>query len=283
MKLYKYLSSERIDVLTHYAIRYTQPGAFNDPFEAKPYISNVADDDELDQTIDSVLPEETKKVYDQLPSEVREVIPYETVLKLVTQDRESMRGLFGDMVSKFTPMLRSLMDEKLNEILGILSLTEKPDNLLMWSHYASNHEGFVIGFDSTHKYFDQRKSTKDELRHLRKVEYRAKRPNAPLTALDGVDVFLVKSKEWEYEQEWRIMRALPDADKDIPAKPFSIYLFEFPAAAVTEVILGSRMAESNKLVIRTLLESRTEYEHVELFNAIPHKKEFRLRIEKYAT
>ena len=283
MKLYKYLSSHRIDVLTHHIIRYTQPGAFNDPFEARPYIEKIADDDDLEQTIDQVLPEEIKKAYDQLPLEVRAVIHYETMFKISTQHRESMRGQFGAMISQFTPMLRRVMDKKMNELLGILSLTEKPDNLLMWSHYASSHEGFVIGFDSTHEYFNQKKSTKDEFRHLRKVEYRSIRPNAPLTALDGIDVFLVKSKEWEYEQEWRIMRALPDADEEIPAEPASIYLFAFPTDAVTEVILGARMTETNKLAIRNLLGSRTEYEHVEILNAIPHKKEFRLKIEKYAT
>jgi hypothetical protein len=34
---------------------------------------------------------------------------------------------------------------------GILSLTEKHDNLLMWAHYAGEHTGFVIEFDSSHE------------------------------------------------------------------------------------------------------------------------------------
>lgn len=40
MILYKYLTPDRIDVLQNCMVRYTQPGAFNDPFEVKPYISN---------------------------------------------------------------------------------------------------------------------------------------------------------------------------------------------------------------------------------------------------
>ncbi|EQM49643.1 hypothetical protein D051_4091 [Vibrio parahaemolyticus VPCR-2010] len=33
-------------------------------------------------------------------------------------------------------------------IQGYLSLSKTNKNILMWSHYAQNHEGFVLGFDS---------------------------------------------------------------------------------------------------------------------------------------
>ena len=31
--------------------------------------------------------------------------------------------------------------------MGVLCLTERPDNHMMWVNYARNHTGFVIGFD----------------------------------------------------------------------------------------------------------------------------------------
>ena len=37
MVFYKYVSSERIDILQNRLIRFTQPNAMNDPFEAKPH------------------------------------------------------------------------------------------------------------------------------------------------------------------------------------------------------------------------------------------------------
>ncbi|WP_205631947.1 DUF2971 domain-containing protein, partial [Aliivibrio fischeri] len=36
---------------------------------------------------------------------------------------------------------------------GIISLTETKDNLLMWSHYANEHNGFVVEFDARHEFF----------------------------------------------------------------------------------------------------------------------------------
>jgi hypothetical protein len=182
-------------------------------------------------------------------------------------------------MAEYTPMVRAFLEEKFDQLLGILSLTEKPDNLLMWSHYAASHEGFVIGFDSNHSYFDHRKSERDEFRWLRKVDYRRDRPNAPLNALDGVDVFLVKSKAWEYEQEWRIMLPIAEATEVVPGEPLPICLFDFPPDAVTEVIIGSRMQEMHKLRLRAILKQRTELANVQVFSSLPNEREFKLDLE----
>src|SRR5262249_4259046 len=39
---------------------------------------------------------------------------------------------------------------------GVVCLTEHPDNLLMWAHYAQNHEGFVLGLDISNPFFSDR-------------------------------------------------------------------------------------------------------------------------------
>src|SRR6266568_3737553 len=47
MILYKYLQPARVDILKHRRIRFTQPGAFNDPFEFRPKIREVGSDAEV--------------------------------------------------------------------------------------------------------------------------------------------------------------------------------------------------------------------------------------------
>lgn len=37
-----------------------------------------------------------------------------------------------------------LFADRMNDLIGLLCLTEKPDNLLMWAHYADSHAGFVV-------------------------------------------------------------------------------------------------------------------------------------------
>ncbi|WP_186451217.1 hypothetical protein [Sporomusa sp. KB1] len=39
--MHKYLAPDRIDVLRNCMVRYTQPEAFNDLFEDKPYIAKI--------------------------------------------------------------------------------------------------------------------------------------------------------------------------------------------------------------------------------------------------
>ncbi|MYL96140.1 DUF2971 domain-containing protein, partial [Citrobacter werkmanii] len=37
--------------------------------------------------------------------------------------------------------------QQIMSMYGVICLTPKPDNYLMWSHYAASHTGFCIGFD----------------------------------------------------------------------------------------------------------------------------------------
>ena len=36
---------------------------------------------------------------------------------------------------------------------GYLSMSSTNSSILMWSHYANNHEGYIIGFDPKHSFF----------------------------------------------------------------------------------------------------------------------------------
>jgi hypothetical protein len=36
------------------------------------------------------------------------------------------------------------------DAVGILSLADAPDKLLLWAHYSDNHKGFVVGFNTNH-------------------------------------------------------------------------------------------------------------------------------------
>jgi hypothetical protein len=278
--LYKYLSGDRIDVLATRRIRHTQPGAFNDLFETKPLSSKIVDDDEARRKLDEIWPDTLRKAYAELPPEVKAVLPNDMAAAMAEPYMKSVRAQVPEVLATFTPMVRQSLAETFDKMLGIMSLTEKSDNLLMWSHYASAHEGYVIGFDSAHPYFDQRKSPEDEFRHLRKVEYRAARPTAPLATLDGVDIFLVKSVEWEYEQEWRIMRPLADAAETIPGVPLPICLFDYPAAAVLEVILGARMDATRAAAVVAALKQGGHFSHVEVFRATPDEAEGKIAFKR---
>ena len=76
-----------------------------------------------------------------------------------------------DMTTKLNPVTRKLYSEVLDRQIGVYCLTEKATNVLMWSHYSQNHEGFLIEFDENHVFFQQKKFPDDEMGFLRRVEY----------------------------------------------------------------------------------------------------------------
>jgi hypothetical protein len=180
MIVYKYLHPYRIEVLENGAIRFTQPGALNDPFETMPCFSEY---------------KEYRK---------------ETI--------EKQYG--GVLPSVIISMLPSIIDEQIantpkqvGEYFVMLSLTKKNNNALMWAHYSNSHEGFVIGFGSNSPFFEPRKGKGvDGLREVKYSTMRAVLPKGGLASLGGdelknanEDFFFTKSDDWGYEEELRIL------------------------------------------------------------------------------
>lgn len=272
--LFKYLEPDRIDVLASGHIRFTQPADFNDPFEFRPVISSVTSKEEFDMAMDEDLKTIVLEELQKLPSEIRTQISpakLEVVTrKLYEQHWPSLKTKFKEMGSETT----SVFIDKANTLIGVLSLTEKNDNLLMWSHYAYSHKGFCIGFDNTSPFFNRRRSVVDEFYHLRKVSYSKMRPSKLVSQLNGVELFLIKSKVWEYEQEWRMCAVLEDSEKTINTTPLPIHLFQFPNSAVKEIILGACIEKSVKENILSVV--RKNYPHITIKQAQISNEKFAL-------
>lgn len=101
---------------------------------------------------------------------------------------------------------------------SLISLSEVPDSLLMWAHYASAHEGIIIVYE-----FDDSAIKKGDYLNPVKVRYANERPSVTeadilrfasrSVAIQDSDVsdrvfrsiWLTKSIEWEYEKEWRVI------------------------------------------------------------------------------
>ncbi len=90
---------------------------------------------------------------------------------------------------------------------AILCLSESPNSILMWSHYADQYQGAVISFDADHQFFV------DQIG----VKYVTERPKIPIETYTSGPIPLSelcnKSQEWQYEQEVRIARLLTECKK----------------------------------------------------------------------
>lgn len=261
--LYKYSGVDRFDVLETHHIRFTQPAVFNDPFENKPVVSSIAPEDEARRQLKEMLPGCLRDAYQTLPPEARSILSFDQFLQFAKEqmDKEMPNAL--NLLDKLKPMAQDGIWDFASKI-GILSLSECPDELLMWAHYASSHAGFVIGFDNEHPYFDSRKKPSDELHHLRKVKYVDQRPNLPMIELTGDDLFLTKSSHWACENEWRSLRPLQEADRVIHTAPDAIYLFSFPPEIVRTVIFGHCISGELRNKLLAILRSNMDYSKAEI-------------------
>lgn len=136
---------------------------------------------------------------------------------------------------------RSKMQKAISEELGICCFSEKPDNLLMWAHYASFHTGICFEFRNTPNtsFFGE----------ALQVFYKHGRPRVNIfkrrkDAID--DVFLTKSSDWKYESEYRIIG---------PArKPATAY--NFPRECLIGIILGAKIKQENENILIGILRNR---------------------------
>jgi hypothetical protein len=151
MVLYKYLTPDRVDVLETCRIRFTQPTAFNDPFEFRPCIESAASQAHLVEYVEQNFEEILKRELTEYP--IPSKLPYESVIELLRPLKVCIPELFQLLQPQFLPSVSMAIDSELNKNIGVLCLSEICDSLLMWGHYAENHEGFVIGFNQSHPFF----------------------------------------------------------------------------------------------------------------------------------
>jgi hypothetical protein len=114
--------------------------------------------------------------------------------------------------------------------LGVVSLSARPDNTLMWAHYANDHKGMCLEFDTTDKLFHG----------ARPVAYSSNAPKYILDAHDAnAEAFLLsKEIKWAYEEEWRIVASSARR------------LYPFAPTALTRVIFGSKTSDHDRKKVR---------------------------------
>lgn len=276
MRLYKYFHPDRIDVLQNGTIRFSSPKVLNDPFELKPHISALAPKDHIHFDFETKLPNILTEEYAKLPAHFRRQVTIKQFQELAKAQLPQLKAQLQGYTEMAVPMVQRIMSEKLEDMVGILCLTESPVNLLMWAHYADAHQGFVVEFDVDSPFFDQRKSPEDDLRHLRKVIYREQRPSLVLSEMENFSPFLTKGLDWSYEAEWRLMLPLLSASVVIGEGQNAVHLYEFPRSAIRSVILGCRIPEAKEKEIRRVLHTTDEFKDVLCLRAQIDETHYRL-------
>lgn len=247
MQIFKYISDNNFQELTKNIfvknlIKFSKVKDFNDPFELKPHFTGIINDE---------------------------------LMKNFKSQNINTNGLFENIINgkEILNLVLNEFDRGINENFGILSLTTKNDNLLMWSHYANSHKGFVIEFDSNNDFFNTQIDIKFHYGKLHKVEYSEKRPTGKLADFEDItSVCLIKSIEWEYENEYRMFMPLKKADFSAN----DLFLFKFPSEMIKSVYLGCNMSMKNRNILINLLKSEQYLNHIKIFQSQISEDDYKL-------
>jgi len=281
MTLYKYVCADRIDILQNNQIRFTPTSSLNDPFEMTPVFDRLAEGDIIDaQFLEQVRHCFDDEIAPELPLELHEQAWQYAQKQLNDKTGTARRNLdvtINFATRRFQKEFARLMKTH-RAHMGVLSLSECLDNLLMWSHYADEHRGLVIAIDETHPSINARRNDTDEFHHPRLVLYADEKPIPHLMDMDGTSWLLTKSRDWAYEQEWRVLKPLIEPGEEPPSSGVRIDLFDLPADAIEGVILGARCPEETRRNVMILIQTDERYDHAWLQQAELQERSFGLDI-----
>ena len=151
--IYKYLSPERYDFFDSLKLRFSQPEALNDPYECEPaFIGNTK------EYIDNILQSD-----ENTSNEEENAQPRNTKKKNAKMYENDPIALYN--------LIKEKTQQSINNRIGILSLSKKNNNCVMWAHYTKNHRGFVIGFNETHRFFHLQDDDYNDVGEITSVIY----------------------------------------------------------------------------------------------------------------
>lgn len=174
------------------------------------------------------------------------------------QKSQVIRNVPKADLEKIMQRIRYQIQQILKDEYGILSLSAKNDNILMWSHYADYHKGFCIQFN---------RSPDNPLRVTQPVEYVEEYPYFcyfdDLPGNIAKKTILTKSCDWSYEEEWR---GIQKANTEV----------RYTDDMISGIIFGLKMSDQHKSEIHQIFKDN---EYITFYQAELVPRKFKLKIE----
>jgi len=205
-----------LSVIKDGTIKFSHAKEFNDPFDCYPEVNL--------EKLSKSFAEKEKNIGDVLG-----LSPAQRIQEKPKQLKKLERDFFSNL------------SEKLNNQIGICSLSRNPLNLLMWAHYATSHTGFVIEFSIPIK-----STSFDDLNCLVpfSVEYKKEKPII-ISPKSLKEYALTKGEDWKYEQEERVI----DFIRGCGIHPYD------RKQILKSVIAGMRMSDADFSVLKKSVDA----------------------------
>jgi hypothetical protein len=200
---YRSISEHTESLLINNELFFDDPDNFNDPFDCKPDTFHKCTRSEWIGFFCR---------HGMHPTVARKLIKARLKDGVLKQEG-------GEISYEDKSQCKGILDE--GSFLRACSFSERKDCLLMWSHYAQNHEGICLSFKSL-PYGDHYLLPLDSEYNLpfHKVNYFVDKPK-PINLMQReieetkrliTDYYLTKFTDWQYEQEYRLLATISDRE-----------------------------------------------------------------------
>ncbi len=224
---------------------FSRPSRFNDPFDCRVKFNFGSTDEEIERSRQNLIKLVEGNGFEQLfnLSEGQDIQP------------ETWDELLNQFIHTFY-----------NERIAICCLSEIPDSILLWSHYANNHQGVCLEYHVQKHGFLHKE--------LLPVNYYKEYPLVNMFEFEGTFYSLVmqnvvsKAWDWDYEYEWRAVVVDDEG------------LYPVDREDLRKVIFGvNTPKEDEDKLIKHLLEHG--YDNVEIHKAVMNESKYEILFEPY--
>ena len=250
--LYKYRSVDEYSLknLEDDSIWLSDPRNFNDPYDCS--FHHKTDLNPNDANFVLSLVRESNLINELTEQQIQSISgsnnPLVRLLELSYPDRPEYGKTCGEALSHVmrerASSLVSQTSEGFKQAFKICCFSENPKSILMWSHYADYHSGFCIGYNFHELGRDDVRTSllypviySDEMFNATGVFRTPKTVNNSLYLNQAA---LMKSTEWAYEKEWRLVFG------NMVIQNERSYRMPKPK----HIILGSKISPENEQTIR---------------------------------
>jgi hypothetical protein len=234
------------DLIVKQHLYFSKPTQLNDPFEFRPALELALSRSEM---------------HEYAQRQIQRHYP--------DKNRDERRRLEAEVVAK-AEANRSSFKEGLAQVFwdtvdqsGVFSLSPHFLDVLMWPHYADDHTGICVRFDTIAMIMIP------DLVPL-KVSYFEERPLCHPILDDRIDMLkkaaLTKGLPWAYEEEWRVLRH-HGGGQVVPVE----------APIVSGVILGARITPENRDEVLTWVSECKR--PMEVLQSRLHERTYTLEVE----
>jgi hypothetical protein len=235
----------------------SDPKYFNDPWDCRPFF-------DLSGLDDPTIYRRHVEWFDQASRKHNSHLPEEEHVGRARRLQED-RTFLEDCIRQM-----GAIESEIQKRYRVYCLTTQPASTLMWSHYAQNHTGICLEFNS------HRNLLSDAL----KVVYSKSYPALDLTDNDSDTILLpllTKANDWEYEEEYRL---IAQEEKEAVNKESLLThdnFLQLPDGALISIIVGCLASDSTVQAVRDLVSRFGR--SIKIKQAVRSPKTFELAIK----